>query len=154
MKNLTWILLIFLSLLSCKTVKTDYTKLELNSIQLYDFNDETISIENLTKQWIKRIRVDEEINAKIESLEIINIVDKKTNKKTLVLLGTTNRKSVKTATKLTEFKNGLKLSDITVTCENCYSDLNIQLYNKNWSCMNDENGNGNPCTKIETLRTE
>ena len=152
MKNLIWSLLIFLSLLSCKTAKTDYTKLELNSIQLYDFNDETISIENLTQQWNKRIQVDEKINAKIESLEIINIVDRVTNKKTLVLLGTTNRKSVKTATKLTEFKNGLKLSDITVTCKNCDSDLNIQLNNENWSCVSDDNKNA--CTKIETLRGE
>ena len=153
MKNLIWILLIFLSLLSCKTAKTDYTKSELNSIQLYDFNDENISVENLTKQWNKRIQEDEKINAKIESLEIINLVDRKTNKKTLVLLGTTNRKSVKTATKLTEFKNGLKLSDITVTCKNCNSELNIQLNDKNWSCVGEDNEN-DACTKTETLRAE
>ncbi len=151
MKNLIWILLIFLSLQSCKTAKADYTKSDINSLSLYDYNNKPISLENLTKEWNKRIQENEEINARLENLEIINIVDNETNKKTLVLLGTTNKKSVKTATTLTEYKNGLKLSDLTVTCNNCNDDLNIQLNNKNWSCITKV---GKSCTKITTLRTE
>ncbi|PCI10848.1 MAG: hypothetical protein COB73_02945 [Flavobacteriaceae bacterium] len=153
MKNLIFILIILLSALSCKSPIRDYTKSEIDSILLYDFNDKPISIESLTSQWNKRIQDNEEINAKIENLEIVSIIDNKTNKKILVLLGSTNRRSIKTATKLSKFKNGLKLSDITVTCKNCTSDLNIQLSNGNWNCVSDENEN-NLCTKIETLRSE
>ena len=151
MKHLIWILLISLSLQSCKTTKADYTKSDINSLSLYDYNDQPISLENLTTEWNKRIQENEEINAWIQNLEIINIVDSETNEKTLVLLGTTNKNSVKTATTLTEYKKGLKLSDLTVTCKNCNDDLNIQLNNKNWSCVSKENKS---CTKISTLRTE
>ena len=153
MKNLIWIICLSLSFLACKTTKTDYTKLDLNSIELYDINNLNISTAFITKHWNKRLQEDEDINAKIERLNIINLIDIKTNKKTLVLLGTTNQKSVKTATKLTAYKDGLKLSNITVTCTNCDSDLNLQLNNKDWSCISDDNKN-NTCTKTVTLVTE
>lgn len=150
MKNLIWILLIFLSLQSCKTTKADYTKSDIHSLSLYDYNNKPITLENLTKEWNKRIQEKEDIKARIENLKIIDIVDNETNKKNLVLLGTTNKNSVKTATTLTEYKNGLKLSDLTVTCKNC-KDLNIQLNNSNWSCVSKESKS---CTRISTLRTE
>ncbi len=153
MKNLICVSIIFLTVLSCNTLKTDYTKSEINSISLYNFNDKPISIENLVEEWNKRIQVSEEINATIENLEIVNIIDNQTNKKTLVLLGSTNRNSVKTASKLTEFKKGLKLSDITVTCKNCADELNIKLNDGNWGCFSNKEET-NSCTKIETLRTE
>ena len=153
MKNSIWMLVLFLSLISCNTAKTDYTTAELNSIQFYDFDDATISVENLTKQWNKRIQEDEKINAQIERLEVIHLVDLKSNQKTLVLLGTTNQKSVKTAATLTEYKNGLKLSSLTVTCKNCDSDLNVELNDNNWICVSATNEN-DACTKIVSLRTE
>jgi hypothetical protein len=151
MKNLICILLIFLSVLSCKTAKTDYTQLDINTIQLYDFNNETISVENLTQQWNKRIQADDTINAQIVLLQIITMVDNKTNKKNLVLLGSTDKRAIKTATKLTAFENRLKLSDLTVTCNNCRKDVNIQLNDKNWICINDDKENS-VCTKTVTLQ--
>jgi len=151
MKNLICISLIFLSVLSCKTAKTDYTQLDINTIQLYDFNNETISVENLTQQWNKRIQAEDAINAQIERLQIIIMVDNKTNKKNLVLLGSTGKRAIKTATKLTAFKNGLKLNNLTVTCNNCRNDMNIQLNDKNWICINDDKENS-ACTKTVSLQ--
>ncbi|WP_338731355.1 hypothetical protein [Mangrovimonas cancribranchiae] len=150
MKKIILILLVFITIISCKTADTDFTKSDLNSISLYDFDNKPISVEEITNQWNERIQESEEINARITKLEITNLTDLKTNKNELVLLGNTNRKSVKTATKLTRFKNGLKLNEISVTCKNCESELNIKLNSGKWSCLNEKELNS--CTKIETMR--
>lgn len=150
MKKKILILLVFIAVVSCKTTDTDFTKSDLNSISLYDFDNKPITIEEITNQWNERIQESEEINARITKLEITNLTDLKNNKSELVLLGNTNRNSVKTATKLTKFKNGLKLNEISVTCKNCDSELNIKLNSGIWSCLSDDELNS--CTKIETMR--
>jgi hypothetical protein len=155
MRNLILFLLISITLSSCETTKVDYTKSELNSISFYDFNEKAISIENITKEWNKRINQAEKINAQIKNLKIITIIDKETNKSSLALLGNTNRNSVKTATKLIKFKNGLKLSEIVASCKNCNSkELNLGLNAGNWICINDIENDNDDCTKIVTMRTE
>jgi len=150
MKKTILILLVFITIVSCKTTDTDYTKSDLNSISLYDFDNKPITIEEITNQWNERIQKSEEINASITKLEITNLTDQKSNENELVLLGNTNRKSVKTATKLTKFKNGLKLNEVSVTCKNCDSELNIKLNSGKWSCISAEERDS--CTKIETMR--
>ena len=140
----------FISIISCKTVDTDFTKSDLNSISLYDFDNMPITVEEITNQWNERIQESEEINARITKLEITNLTDQKNNKSELVLLGNTNRSSVKTATKLTKFKNGLKLNEVSVTCKNCDSELNIKLNSGNWNCLSSDEMDS--CTKIETMR--
>ena len=150
MKKTIFILLALITIVSCKTTNTDYTKSDLNSISLYDFDNKPITVEEITNQWNERIQESEEINARITKLEITNLTDQKNNKGELVLLGNTNRNSVKTATKLTKFKNGLKLNEISVTCKNCDSELNIGLNNGSWSCLSPDEMDA--CTKIETMR--
>jgi len=147
MKNIILILLLLLTVISCKT--TDFTKSDLNAISLYDFDQKPITVEEITHQWNERIQKSEEINAQITNLEIRNLTDQKTNKMELVLLGNTNRNSIKTATKLTSFKNGLKLNEVSVTCKNCDSELNIELNSGGWSCLSPDKMNA--CTKIETM---
>jgi len=155
MKNTILTLLIFISLISCKTSDIDYTKSDLNSIALYDFTNKPITAEQITKQWNERIQKNEEINARITKLEIINLTDEGTNKNELVLLGNTNRNSVMTSTKLTKFKNGLKLSDIVATCKNCNSKkINLGLNSGNWYCIDDSEDENDNCTKIVTMETE
>lgn len=151
MKKAILIFLIFMSVISCKTLETDFTKSELNSISFYDFDNKPISLEEITKQWNKRIQKSEEINAGITNLEITNLPDQQTKEIQLILLGNTNKSYVKTATKLIKFKDGLKINEISVTCKNCDSELNIRLNSGNWSCISDENKT-NSCTKIETMR--
>jgi hypothetical protein len=129
---------------------TDFTKSDLNSISLYDFDNKPITVEEITNQWNERIQKSEEINARITKLEITNLTDQNNNKSELVLLGNTNRNSVKTATKLTKFKNGLKLNEVSVTCKNCDSELNIKLNSGSWSCLSSDEMDS--CTKIETMR--
>jgi len=150
MKKTILILLVFITIVSCKTTDTDFTKSDLKTIALYDFDNKPTTIEEITNQWNERIQESEEINARITKLEITNLTDLTNNKSELVLLGNTNRNSVKTATKLTKFKNGLKLNEISVTCKNCDSELNIKLNSGKWSCLSDEEFNS--CTKIETMR--
>ena len=98
MKNTFLVLLIFISVISCKTAEVDYTKSDLNSISFYDFNNKPITVEQITEKWNERIQKSEEINARITKLEITNLTDYNTNKIELILLGNTNRNSVKTAT--------------------------------------------------------
>lgn len=150
MKKIILILVVFISIISCKTTDTDFTKSDLNSISLYDFNNNLITVEEITNQWNERIQKSEEINAQITKLEITNLTDQKNNKKELILLGNTNRNSVKTATRLTKFKNGLKLNEVSVTCKNCDSELNIKLNNGNWSCLSSDEMDS--CTKIVTMK--
>lgn len=150
MKKIILILVVFISIISCKTTDTDFTKSDLNSISLYDFNNNLITVEEITNQWNERIQKSEEINAQITKLEITNLTDQKNNKKELILLGNTNRNSVKTATKLTKFKNGLKLNEVSVTCKNCDSELNIKLNSGNWSCLSSDEMDS--CKKIVTMR--
>jgi len=152
-KKILFILLIFVGLISCKTPETDYTKTDINSISLYDFDDKPITIEEIKKQWNDRIQRSEQISAGISKLEITSLIDQKTNETTLVLLGNTSESSVKTATKLTEFKDGLKLNATVVTCKNCTGEQSIRLTDGNWGCYGDES-QSDSCTKIETLRTE
>ena len=146
MKNTILILLIFISVISCKTEETNFTKSDLNSISFYDFDNKSITVVEITKQWNERIQKDEEINAVITNLEITNLTDQKNNESELILLGNTNSNSVQTATKLTKFKDGLKLNEISVTCNNC----NISLYNGDWTCVSVKKADF--CEKIETLR--
>ncbi len=144
------ILLVFITLISCKTTDIGFAESDLKSISLYNFDNKPITIEEITKQWNERIQESEEINAQVTKLEITNLTDLKTNESELVLLGNTNRNSVKTATKLTKFKNGLKLNEVSVTCKNCNTELNIKLNSGNWSCLSDDKLDS--CTKIETMR--
>ena len=155
MKKTILILLIFISVISCKTTENDYTKSDLNSISFYDFDDKPIKVEQITEQWNERIQKNEEINARITKLEITNLTDQKTNKIELILLGNTNRSSVKTATKLTKFKNGLKLSDIVASCKNCDTKkINLGLNSGDWYCIDDSEAQNDNCTKIVTMKTE
>ncbi len=149
MKKIILILLVFISIISCKTVDTDFTKSDLNSISLYNFENKPISVEDITNQWNQRIQESEEIDARITKLEITNINDHKNNKSQLILLGSTNRNAVKTAVKLTKFKNGLKINIGSVTCKNCESDLNIKLNGGKWGCLSSDEMDS--CTKIETM---
>lgn len=155
MKKIILILLIFISVVSCKETEKDYTKSDLNSISFYDFDDTPITIEQITEQWNERIQKKEEINARITKLEITNLTDQKTNEIQLILLGYTNRSSVKTATKLTKFKNGLKVSDIVASCTNCVSKgINLGLNSGDWYCIDDIEDDKTNCKKIVTLRAE
>ena len=155
MKKIILILLITITAISCKTTDTDFIKSDLNSISLYDFNNKPITIAEIEKQWNERLQKNEEINARITKLEITNLTDQKTKKSELVLLGNTNRNSVKTATKLTKFKNGLKLSDIVASCKNCNSEkLNLGLNSGDWYCIDDSEAENDNCTKIVTMKTE
>lgn len=149
MKKITLILLVLSTMISCKSSDTDFTKSDLNSISFYDFDNKPITVEEITNQWNERIQKSEEISARITKLEITNLTDQKNNKGELVLLGNTNRNSVKTATKLTKFRNGLKLNEVSVTCKNCDSELNIGLNNGSWSCLSADEMDA--CTKIETM---
>ena len=150
MKKVILILLVLINIISCKSTDTDFTKSDLNSVSLYDYDNKLITLEEIANQWNERIQENEEIDARITQLEITNLIDQMTNKNELILLGNTNRKSVKTATKLTKFKNGLKLNEISVTCKNCDSELNIKLNSGNWSCLSSDDIDS--CTKIETMR--
>lgn len=149
MKQIRLTLLVFITFYACKSTGIDFTKSNPNSIALYNYENKQISIEEITRQWTERLQKDEDINVSVTKLEITKLTDLKSNKSVLVLLGHTNRITVKTATKLTKFKNGLKLSNHTVTCKNCESDLNIALENGDWSCLSKETGGA--CTKIETM---
>ena len=150
MKKAILISLVLINIISCKSTDTDFTKSDLNSVSLYDYDNKLITLEEIANQWNERIQENEEIDARITQLEITNLTDQMTNKNELILLGNTNRKSVKTATKLTKFKNGLKLNEISVTCKNCDSELNIKLNSGNWSCLSSDDIDS--CTKIETMR--
>ena len=150
MKKVILILLVFATLISCKTTDTDFTKADLKSISLYDFDNKPITIKEITKLWNDRIQQSEEINARITKLEITNLNDQKSNNSELVLLGNTNRNSVKTATKLIKYKDGLKLNEVSVTCKNCDSELNLNLNSGNWLCLSVDKSNS--CTKIVTMR--
>ena len=150
MKKVILILLVLINIISCKSTDTDFTKSDLNSVSLYDYDNKLITLEEIANQWNERIQENEEIDARITQLEITNLIDQITNKNELILLGNTNRESVKTATKLTKFKNGLKLNEISVTCKNCDSELNIKLNSGNWSCLSSDDIDS--CTKIETMR--
>lgn len=155
MKNTFLVLLIFISFISCKTNEIDYTKSDLKSISFYDYNNKQITVEQITEQWNERIQKSEEINAQITTLEITNLTDQKTNKIELILLGNTNRNSVKTATKLTKFKNGLKLSDIVASCKNCDTKkINIGLNSGHCYCIDDRESENDNCTKIVTMQAE
>lgn len=151
MKNSISILVVLISLISCKTPEIDPTKADLNTIALYDYDNTPITANDITKQWNTRIQTNEEINAKITSLEITHLTDQKTNKKELVLIGNTTKNNVKTATKLTPFKNGFKVNEISVTCNSCDNGLNIKLNSGNYNCIGKRDGI-HSCTKIVTLR--
>ena len=150
MKKVILILLVLINIISCKSTDTDFTKSDLNSVSLYDYDNKLITLEEIANQWNERIQENEEIDARITQLEITNLIDQITNKNELILLGNTNRESVKTATKLTKFKNGLKLNEISVTCKNCDSELNIKLNSGNWSCLSSDDIDS--CIKIETMK--
>jgi hypothetical protein len=152
MKNITLMLIIILTTLSCKTSKTDFTK-NLESITFYDFFENKMSTADIKNQWNQRIQNDEQLNAEIQSLEIKNILDAGTKKEKLMLVAYTNKKSTKTATKLTRFRKGFKLSNLTVTCDNCSEDLNPGLSHGDWICFGGGIKN-NSCTKTSILKTE
>lgn len=88
MKKIILILSVFISIISCKTSDTDFTKSDMNSISFYDFDNKPITIEEITKQWNERIQKSEEISARITKLEITNLTDQKNNEIELVLLET------------------------------------------------------------------
>lgn len=143
--------IIIISALSCKSSTVDFTKTPIEQIVLYDYNNQLISVEAIKNLWQERITTDEGIDAKITDLKIAKVKDIETNKHQLVLLAHTSANSIKTASKLFNYKNGLKLDNITVTCKSCYHQtLNIQLRENDWSCISKDNA----CTKTETMTTK
>lgn len=152
MKKATFILMIILCSVACRTSETDFTK-DIDSIVFYDFFEKEIALSDLKAEWNKRIQNDENIDAIITDTKVLVIADNQTKKEKLILLAYTSNKATKTATEVTRYKNGLKLSNLTVTCKDCSSTLKPELSNGDWVCPSDERAKKS-CTKIVTLSTE
>lgn len=149
MRNQIILLLIAFTLVSCKTIKKDYHQ-NIDTITFYDFNENKISLESIKDQWNQRLQEKEKINAGIQKLQVVYLTDQTTKQEKLVLLATTSQKATKTASELSPFKDGLQLSNKTITCKNCGGNLNIEISNGNWICSGKDEG-PLPCTKIVTI---
>ena len=145
-------MMIILFCAACKTSEPDFTK-DIDSIVFYDFLEKEIALADIKAEWNKRLKNDEKIDAMITSTQVLVIADNQTKEEKLVLLAQTSNKLTKTATEVTRFKNGLKLSDLTITCKDCSTTLNPEFSNGGWVCPSDD-AQSEACTKIVTLKTE
>lgn len=145
-------MMIILFCSACKTSEPDFTK-DIDSIVFYDFLEKEIALSDIKAEWNKRLKNDEKIDAMITSTQVLVIADNQTKEEKLVLLAQTSNKLTKTATEVTRFKNGLKLSDLTITCKDCSTTLNPEFSNGGWVCPSDD-VQSESCTKIVTLKTE
>lgn len=107
---------------------------KVETILLYDNNGNKTSIAEIRKEWNNQFQKYANTDNSITQLRLMKIRDKMTNKESLGLLANTRDEKTKAATELQEFKDGYRISNTSVICTNCSSELNPKMANGNWIC--------------------
>jgi hypothetical protein len=148
MKNSIILIITAFLLLSCNDSTIDYA--HLNKIAFYNFEGEQVNLDEIKKDWNKAINTGDHLDSyndqKISELNITIIQDNFTNEESLVIVAQTTNKNVYSGKVIKRFKNGMQLSDRTVTCIDCGPEFQGELINGRWTCAN--NGESiDDCTK-------
>lgn len=139
-------ILLFIALLGCLTSCKQEEKKHAETASFFTTKDKSISLGAIEKNWNERLKK-ENVEAHITNIEIKQSTDKKTRSSPMILLGTTNLETVKTACVLIPFHKGYQLGNSTVTCVNCEKGTAPYLYDGKWACQNMEN-HSDKCKRI------
>jgi predicted Zn-ribbon and HTH transcriptional regulator len=152
MKKTILHLLMALFILSCNDSRIDYA--DLNKITFYDFKGNEVDLDEIKKDWNETINTGDHLESlydqRISELNIRIIQDNFTNKESLIIVAQITNKNVYSGKVIKRFKNGMQLSDRTVTCKDCGTEFQGELINGTWICAN--NGKSiDDCTKTSSL---
>lgn len=149
MKKLILLLFTATILISCKA-KNPITE-NINEIQFYTYDDQPMKLSDIKKEWRKMINTnDYSFEKGVGSFEIREIADKKNNSKVLALVALNSAQRIQTATIINKYKEGYQMSDRSVSCFDCGTDLQVEFNGENWVCTK-ENESYTACTKTSRL---
>lgn len=149
MKKLLVLSFITFLIISCKTKESIPS--DLTQISFYTYDDQPTTIADIKVKWRKMINDDNyALKNKLGVLEIREVIDESTGDNVLALIALNNSQRIQTASILTKYKNGYKLSDRSVTCTDCGTDLQVVFKGENWVCKR-EDDSYTSCTRTSRL---
>ncbi len=111
-----------LFIISCNDSRIDYA--DLNKITFYNFKGNEVDLDEIKKDWNETINTGDHL----ETLYDQRIIqDNFTNEESLIIVAQTTNKSVYSGKVIKRFKNGMQLSDRTVTCMDCGPEFQGKL---------------------------
>lgn len=150
MKNLSHLILVTLLFFSCSENNSidDLTSQKVNDLVFYNYDGDLVEQDNLIKSWNIMVNDSETPDLyKAGTFSIKKIKTVENNAFEYALVATNTADQIQTAALITEFKNGYKISNRSVSCYGC--DVNLELPNKEgyWSC----NGTNRECIKTSRM---
>ncbi|WP_397300404.1 hypothetical protein [Nonlabens ulvanivorans] len=150
MKKLPLLLLTCLLFFSCSENNSidDLTSQKVEDLVFYNYDGEPLEQKDLVSSWNNMINDSEtpyRFQAGTFSIKKIKTVDNDSFEYALV--ATNSEDQIQTAAFISEFKDGYKISNRSVSCYGC--DVNLELTSKEgyWSC----NGTNKNCIKTSRL---
>lgn len=150
MKKLLVLSFITFLIISCKTKEPIAS--DLTEVSFYTYDNQPISLADIKIKWRKMINDDDDspLKNRLGKLEIREVIEESNGDNVLALLALNNSQRIQTASILTEYKNGYKLSDRSVTCADCGTDLQVVFKGENWVCKQEDHSYTS-CTKTSRL---
>lgn len=137
---------------SCKTQSPATQNIE--NIEFYSFTGDKMELSSIKKDWTAMINEPSTRNNRsIGTLEIREFKDKVSGDSFYALVALNSREQVQTAALINKYKDGYQISNRSTSCYDCGVDLQIQLTEGEWYCV-DQGNPDNPCTKTSRAYTE